>query len=258
MAILVRENTDANKFFNAAGIAKTEANSSIIIAISQLTTDLKSYGLWDKMKAIYPFVGGTSGSHSLNLKDPRDADNAFRLFFSGSWIHSSTGATPSTAYAETYLNSSTELSLNSGSFGVYLNSFVNEKIPMLISDSINFIGTWVIERMTNTNVDVGFHDGLTSNELGPAQTAGFYQISRNNNTQLFFRTNNVLQTRSVNSTGLVNRTFKLGAFDNNGSFSQFMINQARFFYIGTGLTITEQSNFYTAVQRFQTTLGRQV
>jgi hypothetical protein len=254
MYFVAKPNEEAKAFIQAAGLT----DQTQMKAVGTLVFDLKNYNLWDKMKAIYPFVGGTATSHKFNLKDPRDADSAFRLFFSGSWTHSSTGATPSTAYAETYLNSSTELSLNSGSFGVYLNSFVNEKIPMLIYDSINFVGTWVIERMVNSNVDVGFHDGLTSNAPGPLQSAGFYQISRNNNTQLFFRTNNILQTRSVNSTGLVNRTFKLGAFDNNGSFSQFMINQARFFYIGTGLTITEQSNLYTAVQRFQTTLGRQV
>ena len=109
MAILLRPNPEAFNFLDAAGIARTEANGSIIIATCQLTTDLKNYGLWNKMKAVYPFVGGTSGSHKFNLKDPRDLDAAFRLTFSGSWIHSSTGATPdgTTAYADTKLNPNT-------------------------------------------------------------------------------------------------------------------------------------------------------
>jgi hypothetical protein len=61
MAILLRTNTDANNFLDAAGIARTEANGSIILGICQLTTDLKNYGLWDKMKVIYPY-GWTSRS----------------------------------------------------------------------------------------------------------------------------------------------------------------------------------------------------
>lgn len=37
-------------------------------SINELVKDLKSNNLWDKMKAIYPFVGGTVSSHRFNLK----------------------------------------------------------------------------------------------------------------------------------------------------------------------------------------------
>jgi len=37
-------------------------------AINELVKDLKSNNLWDKMKSIYPFVGGTVSSHRFNLK----------------------------------------------------------------------------------------------------------------------------------------------------------------------------------------------
>jgi hypothetical protein len=106
MYFVAKPNTDAFNFLDAAGITRTDNNSAIILGIANLTTDLKQYGLWDKMKAIYPMVGGTSGSHKFNLKDPRDADSAYRLNFSGSWVHSSTGATPSGisgTYANTFI-----------------------------------------------------------------------------------------------------------------------------------------------------------
>jgi len=244
---------DAVAFFDRVNAAGGTLSATEQLAVNTLVIDMKAAGVWTPMKAIYPMVGASAAACAQNLKS-----SSFTGTFSSGWTFASTGVTPTNAYFDTTLNDSTELALNSGSFGVYLNSFVNEKIPMLISDSINLVGTWVIERMTNSNVDVGFHDGLTSNAFGPVQTAGFYQVSRNNSTQLFFRTNNVLQTRSVNSIGLVNRTFKLGAYDNNGSFSQFMINQARFFYVGDGLTTTEQIDYYSAVQAFQRTLSRQV
>ena len=46
-----------------------------------LVRGLKSAGLWSKMTAIYPFIGGTAALHKWNLKDPRDADDAYRLTF---------------------------------------------------------------------------------------------------------------------------------------------------------------------------------
>jgi hypothetical protein len=93
---------DATAFITAAGITNLTQAS----AINTLVNDLKTYGLWTKMKALYPFVGGTATSHKFNLKDPRDLDAAFRLVFTGGWTHTSTGAKPNgtTGYANTYLN----------------------------------------------------------------------------------------------------------------------------------------------------------
>ena len=66
--------TDAQAFITATGITdNTQKNS-----INQLVLDLKSYGVWSKIKAIYPFVGGTATTHKFNLKDPRDLDAAYR------------------------------------------------------------------------------------------------------------------------------------------------------------------------------------
>ena len=64
---------DATTFITAAGITNLIQAS----AINTLVNDLKTYGLWTKMKAIYPFVGGSATSHKFNLKDPRDLDAAF-------------------------------------------------------------------------------------------------------------------------------------------------------------------------------------
>ena len=48
--------TDAQAFLNAAFItSQTQAN-----AINTLVTDLKTAGVWTKMMAIYPFVGGNA------------------------------------------------------------------------------------------------------------------------------------------------------------------------------------------------------
>ena len=107
---------DSTNFIIAAGISDSVQTS----AIETLVSDLKTYGLWTKMKAIYPFVGGSANSHKFNLKDPRNLDGAYRLVFNGGWTHTSNGAKPNgtTGYAETYLNNNI-LGLNDISFGVY-------------------------------------------------------------------------------------------------------------------------------------------
>ena len=96
---------DAQAFFTASGLTgATELN-----AVNQLVLDLKGFGIWTKMKAIYPMVGGTAALHKWNLKDPQDTNAAFRLVFTGGWTHSSTGALPNgtNAFANTYLDSAT-------------------------------------------------------------------------------------------------------------------------------------------------------
>ena len=49
---------DVTNFILASGISDSVQTS----AIETLVSDLKSYGLWTKMKAIYPFVGGSAAS----------------------------------------------------------------------------------------------------------------------------------------------------------------------------------------------------
>ena len=87
-------------FFQAAGVLNLTQRS----AIYQLVSDLQGYSIWDKMKAIYPFVGQSniSSSFSYNLKDT----STFRGTFFGGWNFSSTGATPdgSTGYMNTGFN----------------------------------------------------------------------------------------------------------------------------------------------------------
>ena len=67
--------SDAQAFITAAGITDSTQQA----AITNLVIGLKNDNLWTKMKAIYPFVGGTAASHKFNLKNPLDTNAAYRL-----------------------------------------------------------------------------------------------------------------------------------------------------------------------------------
>ena len=109
--------SDASAFITAAGL--TDATQKD--AINTLVKDMKASGLWSKMKAVYPMVGGTATSMKFNLKDPRDLDAAFRLTWSGGWTYSATGATPNgtNAYIDTNLVGNTNISQGNFGFGIY-------------------------------------------------------------------------------------------------------------------------------------------
>ena len=108
---------DATSFITAASITDTTQ----ISALNTLVNDLKTYGLWTKMKALYPFVGGSAASHKFNLKDPRDLNVAFRLTFNGGGTHNATGYQPNgtNGSANTFLSPSANQSLTSAHFSLY-------------------------------------------------------------------------------------------------------------------------------------------
>jgi hypothetical protein len=76
--------TDANLYLSAVVDA---GGSGITPSISAATTNLfislKSAGLYNKIYALYPMLGGIAGSCKFNAVNPVDTDAAFRLAFAG-------------------------------------------------------------------------------------------------------------------------------------------------------------------------------
>src|SRR5262250_1518868 len=68
---------NAQAYINAANITSDTEK----IAINKFVRALKYYDIWDNIHALYIPTGGTEQAHKLNLKDPRDADDAFRLVY---------------------------------------------------------------------------------------------------------------------------------------------------------------------------------
>jgi hypothetical protein len=248
---------DAQAFITAAAITDPTQQA----AINTLVVDLKGYSIWSKMKAIYPFVGGTAAQHKWNLKDPRDLDAAFRLVFNGGWTHSSTGALPNgtNAFADTKLNPQNNIGGFSIGFGVYIPT---------AHTNVSGHGSWQTTdgaKRSNLLQFVGSHysqitTGSTS-AINSGVLSGFIIGSRVNSTSNKIYNNGVLlNTNTTNETVSLPdaNTFSFSYINGSGANTNYGANQLRLGFISTGLTDTEAANFYTAVQAFQTTLGRQV
>lgn len=248
---------DALSFITAASITDNTQKT----AVNTLITDLKAYNIWTKMKAIYPFVGGTATSHKFNLKDPRDLDAAFRLVFNGGWTHSVNGVLPNgtNAYANTGITPSTTLSQNSTHISIYsrTNNTTNGEDmgcrnsgnTIILDIELYWLGNYWFQN------NAGFGAGTTS-----IPTTGYYINSRTSNgSYSLYKNGTSIKSQSITSVGLPPVPIYIGATNLEGTGSYHYANrEIAFASIGDGLTDTEQSNFYTAVQAFQTTLSRQV
>jgi hypothetical protein len=106
----------AAAFIAAAGLV----NVGQQVAVNDLVRTLKVANLWPRLRALYPMVGGTARAHALNLLDPRDADDAFRLTFHNNPRHSALGVAwdGATQYADTNF-AATQLTLNSCHLSYY-------------------------------------------------------------------------------------------------------------------------------------------
>jgi hypothetical protein len=247
--------SDATAFITAASITDATQKS----AVNTLVTDLKSASIWTKMKAIYPFVGGTASQHKFNLKDPRDLDDAFRLQFVNGWTHASTGAKPNgtDAYADTKLNDNTILSLNSTHISSYLRTNVDGLncdlgLSIGVNDDISIFSKYLnvlYPRIHNAN------SGITNT----ASSLGLFISNRVSSAEVRAFQNDSLKLVTSNSISKANGNLFIGAMNRPTLTTAFYSpRETAFASIGDGLTDTEASNFYTAVQAFNTTLSRNV
>jgi len=250
---------DAQAFITAASITDPTQQS----AINQLVVDLKGYSIWTKMKALYPFVGGTASAHKWNLKDPRDLDAAFRLVFSGGWTHSSTGALPNgtNAYADTFFNQTTNFtSTSNASIGVYLRTNnASTGADMGAGDTGSARqGMLIFSSFAGTYYGCAMGDTFIAPAPSNSDSRGFYSVVRNSGVQSLHKrgniTLNVSETEAVGS--VTNETIWVGGGTSGGY--NFSSRETAFNFIGDALTQSEINNFYTAVQAFQTTIGRSI
>jgi len=246
---------DAQAFIDATGISGTDAT-----AINTLVVDLKANSLYTKFNAIYPMIGGTSTTCKFNLINPADTNAAFRLTFVNTWTFSTDGmnGNGSSAFANTHLQPASSLSLNNSSISLYIrnNPATANNVDMGIGRSPNSIFIAPAFNGTTGNF-YAVNDAEVNAGTSPSPLPGFYQVSRIVSTQIKqYRNGSVFNTNNVNSGGLAAFDMYIGAYNAPNIFASD--RQFAFASIGEGMSDSEASTFYTIVQAYQTTLGRQV
>jgi hypothetical protein len=235
-----------------------------IDAVNNMVKAMVANGIWSKMKAVYPIIGGTAAAHKYNLVDPRDADAAYRLsFLGGGWTHSSSGATPNgtTSYANTFVLPSTAFSANTNlhlSFYSRTNDLTNGYELGASYDSLSSRMQLIARFVTGgiANASLG---SLISTAV--PNSLGFYMLNSNSTNVQLIKNGIVLNTGTATTnialyTGT--NTIILCGERRSSTITAFSSKQCAFSSIGGGFSQQEAKALSIIVQAYQTKLGRQV
>jgi hypothetical protein len=240
-----------NRVISAGGsLSTTEQDATL-----QLVLDLKDYGIWTKMKAIYPMVGASAAACAQNLKS-----SSFTGTFNGGWTFASTGVTPNgtNGFMNTQFVPNTECaSANVGAMGIYSRTNrtgSNSRINGINTGS--FFGGWI---RYSDNKTYGAINDNTGVGIATTKTNLFWQIARNNSvSQLLHALNESVSiiTQSATNKSALNVYF--GAANNGAANGFDNLEMALCYLSGDDFSSQNMVDMYNAVQAFQTTLNRQV
>jgi hypothetical protein len=250
---------DAQAFITAAAIT----NPTQQAAINTLVVGLKGYSVWTKMKALYPFVtdkiveADIKSQMKFNLKDPRDLNAAFRLFWNGGGSWSANGYTPNgiNGWANTYLTTQATLGLNSISFGVYSRTNLDVLAPSIGNVTGGASGEASLWLRYQNQLFARVNTSLLAFPY-PSSTdsRGLFIANRVNSTQVTVQIRGTQTTISNLSQNTYSDPFQLGGVTPNF----FDTKQLAFAFIGDGLTSQNMTDLNTAIIAFQTALSRNV
>lgn len=245
----------AQTFFTTAGI--TDATEKT--AVNKLVLDLKSYGIFTLPNfVLYPMVGGTNTTTSYNLVNPA----LYQISWNGGVVSSSNGVQFNgvNAYGDTQFNP-TSVGTGQNSFHISMYSRTNNsntECEIGVEDSL-FRGSSIFARLSGTTYyKINSNTNITHAD---ANSLGFYISNRTASNVVNGWKNGVkLATGTAASTGNVNAKIFIGAYNNvpNPLIRYYSTKQVATVTIGSGLTDTQAANLRTAIQTFNTTLGRQV
>jgi hypothetical protein len=245
--------SDAMAYFGRVTDAGGTLSNTEKTAVNQLVLDMKDDGIWNSIKAIYPFVGASAAACAQNLKS-----SGFTGTFTSGWIFAGTGVKGN--------GSSTgfRFGFNNNNFDDYNSQHIMKYTVQGVDgdswDTGNIsVSSTLNSRMNTVGTDTAYQLASTTLFSNTSSASGFYLISRNSTTLDFYNNSTKVVARANSIMANTNNLdFVMGNQFNdlrpgNGSDSEF-----RLYSIGAKLSDTEASNFYTAVQSFQTTLSRQV
>lgn len=238
------------------GVCRTVSNLPVAKALDVLVTTLKTAGVWPALDALYPFVGGTAASCSLNLVNP----SLYPITWHGGVTFPAGGGVTgdgTTGYGDTGFNPTTaggNYTQNSASIGVVTLSALANFGPLIGACDGSPLSN-------NASIEVsGVVFGINgAQEQGAVSTA---------NNGLFVATANGAVARSsyvpVNQTHNYNLTISEGLPNANlfllhtvgaSTAQNFSAQTLGMAFFGSGLTAIQIAAVAAAVNTYVNTPG---
>ncbi len=248
---------DANAYLSAVVDAGgTGITSTVSAATRTLFTTLKTNNIYNKIDALYLFLGGVVGSCKLNAKNPADTNAAFRLTFTGAFTFdqafgikmAGTTNTANTYWVQSAQTTSANTSIGfftsvSGTAGYEMGVYNGTQwLALTSSNGTNMRGS-IDAPLTNFSAQTNVQ-GINFNAISRISSSAILSVSRGGAVSSFASTASSILQGSV---------MGIGAVGNFGGNSNRGIGTA---YISEGLDTTELGNLRDAITTFNTTLGR--
>lgn len=244
----------------AAYLAEVVAQGGIVdatmsAATNTLYTALKSAGVYSKLKAFYPILGGTENSHAVEGRNPGGAQT---LTFYGSWIHTDKGmkttAVGTGNYADTHYPANSLTLTSNHAFGYYNQRGASgpNTYDGAGPSPYFILGHPAIEFFSSNAVitSVGSFTNYGA-ALGTRQASNITKVFRSFDGDAWVLGGG---PNSNEPTTLPTNTITISKINGTPGFES---NERYAFYsFGDGLSDAEGTNYYNAVLAFQTSLGR--
>ena len=253
---------DATAYLSAVATAGGTTDATIDGAVNTLFTSLKSAGVYSKIYAFYPYIGGIAGSHIINA----NLNTTFDQVRSGGWTDDSSGALPNgtNASSDTQLLPSAALTKNNTALWTYVSgSGRNDYTAELGTGTYNATDqfTALIPGETAGD-DRGYfytYDGGASrimvNPFPDHQGLVGWNRPSTNVFNVWLK-GVKLDTDTDATTGELNTTTNIFVPAPSGNGINWAVRKHLFDAITEGFSDTEATDFQTAINTFQTTLGR--
>jgi hypothetical protein len=265
--------TEANDYLSAVVVAGGSVDATQSAATRTLFTSLVSNGLYNKIIAMYPYIGGVSASCSIEGK----LQTQYNVTYNGGFTFNSSGATPNgtNGWATNNMYLNTAMTLNNATLFTYLGT-----------DNSTFGGDYCIDFGTANN-DLDFalmaliggssqpdsnsyfynNDGsstrifITNAALNGA--FGFFGYNRTSSTNFNVWKNGVKLATNTNTNTSVLPSIKPLYMPCPGNsiinyVTKWTTRRHQFDIVIQGLNDTEAAALSTIINTFQTSLGRNV
>jgi hypothetical protein len=211
-------------------------------------------------------VGGNAYSHKFNLKNPKDANNAFRVQFFGGWTHGPSGAigNGSSSWGATFFTASEQYAGPSGAhiciytdgstaaFGGYDVGYQSASFSLIgkFSDNLSYvsIGQSAFATVSTPGTATGFwfgnKSGVISSMWGRAPGATLTRVINTTVTNAAFSAASALYGASIGSTIVSNTP------------STFGNKQYKWVSFGFNMSDAEIATYESIINAYQTALSR--
>jgi hypothetical protein len=251
--------SDANAYLSAVVAAGgTGITPTVSAATTNMFISLKNAGIYAKLDALYPFLGGVAASAKFNAKNPIDTNAAFRLTFGGGVTFSQAKGfigNGINSYGETHWIQNAQTTTGNTSIGL----FVSQTGTTGFDIGVNSAGQWLALDTSRTSFMRGAIETGLVNFTGqtPSEARNFNAISRANNSTVLFvaRGGGVQSFSSTGTATLQTSSLYVGSANVFGTFTNRSLGTA---FIGDGLTSGELGDLRDIITTFNTTLGRNI